>query len=833
MNQEVILNKDLFFKRINKILTMVSNPLIIMLGKRADVEEFALNSALFNYLLGFEFSETIVIIKEQPIIFTSQKKAAIIEQLGSGVKIIINNSKEDPNSLNKFQNMLKETYSVVDRNNIKGQFCNIFLNGIKFIEITEKILQLFIIKEEDEINIIHKAGIIGNYLLKKGIELCRDDEFTQEHLEKFMNDPIKDIDPSLIEFSTIPQYSNTSLILGIRYKGYCIEIGRPFLCDLTEEYEIQKYVLECMKPGKMSNEILQYVNEFIDEKDIDKTVSLFTIGLLPYELDFRSNFKLEKNMCFVLRIGNCFVNTFILSDSPIFITLKDTAEDYSISRMKFRNKTNEHEIQLRLKEHQKELLDKLINDMIIYYKENEINPVEQKKESKITPYISDASIPRSKIINWDLENFYVIIPILSYSIPIHISNIKNVAISANNKLRINLKESKEIKEITSHMLYDTNIKSFSIITNNAEDALIAINEMKKLYNKPKIEIKTQGMLKEKYNPSILSDLLMKTDQKLISRKITGNLELHDNGFKYLEIHFLFNNIKSIFYQFGDFEEISLIHFNFKKPILINDKPTKNLQFHKKQNNNYHDTTRRESEAISILKQEEEEEEIIRINKELSDFIEKIENETIFRPQLLQKGFIGVYHKESSPISITSNCLVCVSETPFFILYLDEVEIINLERVTYATKTFDCVFIFKDKTKHPFTISAIETTKLPFIKTTFDSLNLVFMETKFNINWNNLMATIMKNPLEFYETGGWSELLIEEPTVESSSIDSDSESVISSTIDSTDDDDDNSTAMSSDASSETIKTYDSDDNTSSFVESDSSESNDNKKKKKTL
>ena len=82
MNQEVVLNKDLFFKRINKILTMVSNPLIIMLGKRADVEEFALNSALFNYLLGFEFSETIVIIKEQPIIFTSQKKAAIIEQLG-------------------------------------------------------------------------------------------------------------------------------------------------------------------------------------------------------------------------------------------------------------------------------------------------------------------------------------------------------------------------------------------------------------------------------------------------------------------------------------------------------------------------------------------------------------------------------------------------------------------------------------------------------------------------------------------------------------------------------------------------------------------------------
>ena len=48
MNQEVVLNKDLFFKRINKILTMVSNPLIIMLGKRADVEEFALNSALFN-----------------------------------------------------------------------------------------------------------------------------------------------------------------------------------------------------------------------------------------------------------------------------------------------------------------------------------------------------------------------------------------------------------------------------------------------------------------------------------------------------------------------------------------------------------------------------------------------------------------------------------------------------------------------------------------------------------------------------------------------------------------------------------------------------------------
>ncbi|KAL6122459.1 hypothetical protein NUSPORA_00496 [Nucleospora cyclopteri] len=790
-----------------------------MLGKRADVEEYTTNSALFNYLLGFEFSETVIVVKEIPIVFTSQRKAMILQQLGEELKITLNQSRENPRSLDDFIGSLGESYIVVDRGNIKGDFCNRILQSIRTIDGDEELMKMLIVKEAGEITNVHKSGIIANFLLTKAIELCRDGEFSKENLERFMNSPLKGIDSTAIEFAEEPEFSNDFVRIGIRYKGYCTEVGRRFMCDLTEEYEIQRFALSCIRPGEDSADVLQSVKDFVDDRGLSKEVTIFTKGLLPIELDFSAGFKLKENIVFCIRIDNVFSNTFVLEDSPLFITKKDSKEEYTVAKMKFRNKANEIEVRTRIKEHQKELLSKLIDQMQAFYVNNDISKIEKNESvKKIDVYQRDAEVPRSSRVSIDFDRFFVFLPVLSYSIPFHISCIKNASVSNTGngqKLRINFKESKEIKEIQGDHFYDTSIKSISVLCSGADELLGRINELKREYNRPRVNVREQGVLRERQRKIALTDLVMKTDYKVSSRKNTSSFELHENGFKYNDCHFLFSNIKHVFYQLGDYENYSLVHFNLKEPIMVNGKPTRNLQFHKKQARNYHETSKRENEHMALLRQQEEEDEIYRINKEISTFIEKIENETPFRPQLLEKGFYGVYHKEASQISVTNDCLASVQDTPFFILCLDEVEIINLERVTFSTKTFDCVFVLKDKTKQPVNIGAIETTKLNWIKSTFDNLNLVFMETKVNINWSNLMATIMKDPIGFYESGGWTELMVEEEEEQTES--EDSESAISSSEEDVSEGDE--TDISSEVSSETVD-GDESDATSSFVESDS-------------
>jgi nucleosome binding factor SPN SPT16 subunit len=123
------------------------------------------------------------------------------------------------------------------------------------------------------------------------------------------------------------------------------------------------------------------------------------------------------------------------------------------------------------------------------------------------------------------------------------------------------------------------------------------------------------------------------------------------------------------------------------------------------------------------------------------------------------------------------------EQPYLVVNFDEVEVVNFERVTFMTKMFDCVFIFKNKAKPVTTISSIETAKLPFIKELLDSHNIVFLETKVSINWNNLMSTIMKDPLAFYESGGWCELLREDDVDESEEASSNISTETDDTVDS--------------------------------------------------
>ena len=67
---------------------------------------------------------------------------------------------------------------------------------------------------------------------------------------------------------------------------------------------------------------------------------------------------------------------------------------------------------------------------------------------------------------------------------------------------------------------------------------------------------------------------------------------------------------------------------------------------------------------------------------------------------------------------TQHCLVALSEIPFFVMDLDDVEIVHFERVSFMTKNFDMVFVQKDY--HTFKrISTIPNENLETIKSWLD------------------------------------------------------------------------------------------------------------------
>jgi nucleosome binding factor SPN SPT16 subunit len=58
------------------------------------------------------------------------------------------------------------------------------------------------------------------------------------------------------------------------------------------------------------------------------------------------------------------------------------------------------------------------------------------------------------------------------------------------------------------------------------------------------------------------------------------------------------------------------------------------------------------------------------------------------------GFEGVPHRETVLVLPTVNCLVELTQMPFTVVALGDIEIINLERVGFNLKNFDMAIVFK-------------------------------------------------------------------------------------------------------------------------------------------
>jgi nucleosome binding factor SPN SPT16 subunit len=102
---------------------------------------------------------------------------------------------------------------------------------------------------------------------------------------------------------------------------------------------------------------------------------------------------------------------------------------------------------------------------------------------------------------------------------------------------------------------------------------------------------------------------------------------------------------------------------------------------------------------------------------------------------------------------TKNCLIAISEFPFFVVDLDDIEAVHFERVQFGIKNFDMAIIFKDfqTFKH---INSIPRESLDLVKSYLNEIGIIFSEGVVPLNWNTVLAQIREDFEAFLDEGAW-------------------------------------------------------------------------------
>ena len=70
------------------------------------------------------------------------------------------------------------------------------------------------------------------------------------------------------------------------------------------------------------------------------------------------------------------------------------------------------------------------------------------------------------------------------------------------------------------------------------------------------------------------------------------------------------------------------------------------------------------------------------------------------------------------------------EWPFFVVSLNDIEIVNLERVIFGIKSFDLALVFKDFTRPVMRIDSVPVGSLDKIKEWLNSINIKYVPTPY-------------------------------------------------------------------------------------------------------
>jgi len=165
------------------------------------------------------------------------------------------------------------------------------------------------------------------------------------------------------------------------------------------------------------------------------------------------------------------------------------------------------------------------------------------------------------------------------------------------------------------------------------------------------------------------------------------------------------------------------------------------------------------------------------------------------------GFNGVPFRANVLCAPTTDALVSLTDPPFLVITLDEVEVAHLERVQFGLKNFDLVFVYKDYTRPVSHINSIPMETLENVKEWLDSSNIPFSEGPLNLNWPTIMKTVIADPKHFFEDGGWTFLSTESDADDDDEEEEESEFEASDFGDESDGSDSEESDFSADASAD--------------------------------
>ncbi|TKA65846.1 FACT complex subunit spt16 [Cryomyces minteri] len=464
------------------------------------------------------------------------------------------------------------------------------------------------------------------------------------------------------------------------------------------------------------------------------------------------------------------------------------------TRLRGERSTNQDaEKEAARREHQKELHAKKQQQGLDRYGEatGSFNGTEEKKFKRFESYKRDNQFPprvKDLIVVVDQKNSTIVVPIMGRPVPFHINTIKNASRNVEGEwayLRINFlspgqgvgrKDDQPFEDPSAHFVRSLTFRSKDL--DRMEDITTQITDMKKSAirreqeKKEMEDVVEQDKLIEVRNrrPFRLDPIFVRP--AMDGKRVAGAVEIHQNGLRYQHplstaqrIDILFSNIQHLFFQPCQHELIVIIHVHLKNPILVGKKKTRDVQFYREATEMQFDETgnrkrkHRYGDEEEFEAEQEERRRRVQLDKEFKNFAEKIadagKNDSLsvdipFR----ELGFNGVPSRSSVMIQPTTDCLVQLTEPPFTVISLNEIEVVHLERVQFGLKNFDMVLVYSDFSKPPAHINTIPVESLDAVKDWLDSVEIPFTEGPLNLNWSQIMKTVVADPHEFFNSGGW-------------------------------------------------------------------------------
>lgn len=231
------------------------------------------------------------------------------------------------------------------------------------------------------------------------------------------------------------------------------------------------------------------------------------------------------------------------------------------------------------------------------------------------------------------------------------------------------------------------------------------------------------------------------------KRVPGDVEIYSNGLRYIQLgksdsslDIMFDNIKHLYFQSCRHEMVVLIHLNLVSPILIGKKKVTDVQFYREALDSLVDETSgrrkklRLGDEDEIMQEAEERKRRKEADAEFKLFAQKISEVSkvlLVEEPFRELGFTGVPHRQTVLLQPTAESLVFLSEPPFLVVTLSEIEIVYFERIVFGLRNFDMVFVNKDHSIPPVHVTSIPVSSLEPVK---KWLKYILCFTTFVVKW---------------------------------------------------------------------------------------------------